>query len=42
MVKVMSTATVAVTGNGIGDAKVTSSVTAKVMVKTTDDSSRDR
>ena len=42
MVKVMSTATVAVTGNGKGNAKATSSVAAKVMAETTDDSSRDR
>ncbi len=42
MVKVMSTAAVAVTGNGKGDAKATASAATKVTAETKDDSSRDR
>ncbi len=38
MVKVTSTATVAVTGNSKGDAKATASVAAKVMVEMMGDS----
>ena len=42
MVEVASTATVAVTGNCKGDAKVTASAAGKVMAGTMGDSGRDR
>ena len=42
MVKVTSSTTVAVTGDGKGDAKVAASATENLMVETTGDSGSDR